>query len=191
MQHYFNFAIMIVVSSMIMFTLMYLNTYELDHLFFSETRAYMAVLMGASMAIVMLIFMWGMYPSSRINLLIICLGLIGFSGSLYLVRNQQTVDDVSWMKAMIPHHSIAILTSTRADISDPRVQDLANRIIAAQQAEIDAMKNLIHDLENGIASDHSSSPLSYNGFQPNLSYAIHAQSFTPIQDSSFPATTCF
>ena len=191
MQHYFNFAIMIVVSSIIMFTLMYLNTYELDHLFFSQTRAYMAVLMGASMAIVMLIFMWGMYPSSRINLLIICLGLIGFSGSLYLVRNQQTVDDVSWMKAMIPHHSIAILTSTRADISDPRVQDLANRIIAAQQAEIDAMKNLIHDLENGIASDHSSSPLSYNGFQPNLSYAIHAQSFAPIQDSSFPATTCF
>jgi len=57
------------------------------------------------------------------------------------------VDQVSWMKAMIPHHSIAILTSERADIQDPRVRELADSIIEAQRREIDEMKALIKDLE--------------------------------------------
>ena len=60
---------------------------------------------------------------------------------------QSTVEDVSWMKAMIPHHSIAILTSSRAEISDPRVRDLADRIIKAQESEIAEMKKLIAELE--------------------------------------------
>jgi uncharacterized protein (DUF305 family) len=51
------------------------------------------------------------------------------------------------MKAMIPHHSIAILTSRRAQISDPRVRQLADEIIAAQEREIAQMEALIADLE--------------------------------------------
>lgn len=70
-----------------------------------------------------------------------------FSGSLWLVRSQSTIEDVAWMKAMIPHHSIAILTSSRAEISDPRVRDLADRIIKAQESEIAEMKQLIQELE--------------------------------------------
>lgn len=70
-----------------------------------------------------------------------------FALSLFLVRSQETVDDVSYMKAMIPHHSIAIMTSERAHIRDPRVRELADEIIAAQVREIGEMEALIAELE--------------------------------------------
>lgn len=138
---------MIATSSVVMLGLMYLNTYSLDHVFWSETRFYMAILMGATMAIVMLAFMFGMYKNKKVNIGIFVGSAIVFAMSLFLVRSQQTVDDVSWMKAMIPHHSIAILTSERANISDPRVRKLADEIIEAQRKEIAEMKQLIAELE--------------------------------------------
>ncbi|MCQ4265960.1 MULTISPECIES: DUF305 domain-containing protein [Pseudomonadaceae] len=147
MQNYAKFGAMIATSTLVMFGLMYLNTYQLDHVFFSETRAYMALVMGASMAIVMLAFMPKMYPRRGVNLAIYASSLLIFAVSLWLVRSQATVDQVSWMKAMIPHHSIAILTSERADIRDPRVRKLADSIIEAQRREIDEMKGLIEELE--------------------------------------------
>ncbi|MDT3709251.1 MAG: DUF305 domain-containing protein [Pseudomonadaceae bacterium] len=147
MRNYAKFGAMIATSTLVMFGLMYLNTYQLDHVFFSETRAYMALVMGASMAIVMLAFMPKMYPRRGVNLAIYASGLLIFAVSLWLVRSQATVDQVSWMKAMIPHHSIAILTSERADIRDPRVRKLADSIIEAQRREIDEMKGLIEELE--------------------------------------------
>ncbi|OOE09087.1 DUF305 domain-containing protein [Stutzerimonas degradans] len=147
MQNYAKFGAMIATSTLVMFGLMYLNTYQLDHVFFSETRAYMALVMGASMAIVMLAFMPKMYPRRGVNLAIYASGLLICAVSLWLVRSQATVDQVSWMKAMIPHHSIAILTSERADIRDPRVRKLADSIIEAQRREIDEMKGLIEELE--------------------------------------------
>lgn len=144
---YSRFAAMIATSTVVMFGLMYLNTYQLDHLYFSETRAYMALLMGATMAIIMLGYMLGMYKNRRVNAGIFAGSVAVFALSLWLVRSQATVGDVAWMKAMIPHHSIAILTSERADITDPRVRRLADEIIAAQRREIDEMKALIRELE--------------------------------------------
>ncbi len=105
---------MIFTATVIMFVLMYLNTYQWDHIFFSETRTYMALIMGAVMALTMLFFMRKMYTNKRVNAGIIIGSLIVFGLSLWLVRSQTTVDDVSYMRAMIPHHSIAILTSERA-----------------------------------------------------------------------------
>lgn len=148
MNKYARFGAMIAVSTVVMLGLMYLNTYSLDHLFFSETRAYMALVMGATMAVIMLGFMLSMYTNRQVNIGIVVASVIVFSVSLWLVRSQDTVDDISWMKAMIPHHSIAIVTSERAHISDPRVRALADRIIVAQRKEIDEMKALIKDLEN-------------------------------------------
>lgn len=148
MNKYAKFGAMIATSTLVMFGLMYLNTYATDHLFFSETRAYMALVMGATMALIMLGFMWSMYDQPRRNVAIVVGSIAVFVASLWLVRSQATVDDVSWMKAMIPHHSIAILTSERANISDPRVRELADAIIAAQRREISEMKALITDLES-------------------------------------------
>ena len=147
MKMYGRFAAMILTSTLVMFGLMYLNTYQADHVFFSETRSYMALIMGATMAIVMLSFMLHMYSNITVNIIIYLVSIVIFAVSLWLVRSQTTVDDVSYMKAMIPHHSIAILTSERAKISDPRVRQLADEIIEAQRREIDEMKMLINDLQ--------------------------------------------
>lgn len=156
---YVRFGAMIATSSVVMFGLMYLNTYALDHVAFSETRAYMALVMGAAMAVVMLLFMLGMYENKRLNAAILGGAVLVFIGALWLVRSQATVDDVSYMKAMIPHHSIAIMTSRRAHIKDPRVRRLADGIIAAQVREIGEMKALIADLErNPTAKDSPDLP---------------------------------
>lgn len=152
MMSYTRFAAMIVTSTVIMFALMYLNVYRLDHIYWSETRLFMALIMGAVMALVMLAFMWGMYANKRVNFGIIAASLIIFGAALFLVRSQDTVADSAWMKAMIPHHSIAILTSERAHITDPRVRDLADRIIEAQRREIGEMKELLADLDSKTAS---------------------------------------
>lgn len=148
MTKYSRFAAMILTSTIVMFGLMYLHTYEFDHVFFSETRSYMALLMGATMAVIMLAFMLGMYSNARLNTGIFVGALLVFVVALWLVRSQTTVGDVSYMKAMIPHHSIAILTSERAQLSDPRVRELADAIIKAQRKEIAEMKALIQELEN-------------------------------------------
>lgn len=108
---YARFGAMVVVSTVVMFGLMYLNTYEIDHVFFSQTRMWMALLMGAVMAAIMLGFMQSMYRNKRANLAIFAGSALVFILSLWLVRSQSTVDDVSYMEAMIPHHSIAVLTS--------------------------------------------------------------------------------
>ena len=147
MKMYRRFAVMIATSTVVMLGLMYLNTYQPDHIFFSQTRAYMAVVMGATMAVIMLAFMLDMYENARANAAILISSAIVAVLALWLVRSQATVDDVAYMKAMIPHHSIAILTSGRAHISDPRVRGLADRIIETQRREIAEMKALIDDLE--------------------------------------------
>ena len=147
MNPYIKFTLMILTSTIVMYIMMYFNTYEWDHIYFSETRASMALYMGAGMAVVMLAFMSNMYKKTKINLTIYGLSVLMFAVGIWGVRSQATVDQVDWMQAMIPHHSIAILTSKRADIEDPRVQKLADGIITAQEREIAEMKVLIKELE--------------------------------------------
>jgi hypothetical protein len=157
---YARFGAMIGTSTIVMFGLMYLNTYALDHVWFSQTRAWLALMMGAVMAIIMLVFMLKMYMNKQANVAIIIGGVAVFAGALWLVRSQETVGNVSYMKAMIPHHSIAIMTSERAHIRDPRVRKLADGIIEAQVREIAEMKELIADLErNGVPSGAPDLPL--------------------------------
>ena len=146
-MRYRRFAAMIATSTVVMFVLMYSTALQLDHVWWSQTRFWMALYMGAAMAIVMLAFMLAMYEDRRKNAAIFVGSALLFIVALYLARSQATVGDVAWMKAMIPHHSIAILTSERAHITDPRVRTLADSIIAAQRREIGEMEGLIADLE--------------------------------------------
>lgn len=147
MHPYRNFAAMIIVASTIMHGLMYAGTYQFSHVWFSQTRLFMTMIMAGSMALVMLFFMRHMYKSAKKNAAIGAASVALMALGLWLVRSQATVADEGWMKAMIPHHSIAILTSERADISDPRVQKLADEIISTQKREIAEMEMLIRDLE--------------------------------------------
>jgi hypothetical protein len=144
---YWRFAAMIATSTLVMFGLMYIDTYLWDHVVFSETRAWMALLMGAVMAIVMLGFMLNMYKSRAVNTAIFVGAALAFALTTWLVRSQVTVSGSDYMQAMIPHHSIAILTSERAGIEDSRVRKLADEIIEAQRKEIAEMKYLIRALD--------------------------------------------
>jgi len=156
MGSYARFFAMIGTSTIVMLGLMYLNSYQYSHVRFSETRTFMAIYMGAVMAIIMLGFMLNMYKNKKANLAIFGGSVFVFITALFLVRSQVTVQDNAWMKAMIPHHSIAIMTSERAKIDDVRVKDLANEIIKAQRREIKEMEWLINDIqENGAATSEA------------------------------------
>ena len=147
-----HFAAMIATSVVAMFVLTYVSSYELSHVRWSETRFFMTFVMGSTMAVIMLGFMLGMYRSAKVNVGIVVASVIVFALAPGLVRSQTTVQDQSYMRAMIPHHSIAILTSERAEIEDARVRELADEIIAAQRREIQEMDWLIADIEqNGAA----------------------------------------
>ena len=146
---YIRFGLMILTSTVVMFILMYLNTYAWEHVFYSETRVYMAILMGATMAVIMLAYMLGMYANKQLNVAIFAGAVIVFALSLWLVRSQVTISGPSYMRAMIPHHSIAIMTSERAQIRDPRVRKLADEIIEAQRREIAEMRYLVADVSSG------------------------------------------
>ncbi|MFI8666404.1 DUF305 domain-containing protein [Qipengyuania sp. NPDC077410] len=157
--NYWRFMAMVATSTAIMFGLMYLNTYELNHAMWSETRFWMTFVMGGMMMIVMLLFMWGMYKDKTKNFIILGVGALVFAVALWLVRSQLTVNDEEYMSAMIPHHSIAVLTSSRAEITDPRVRKLADSIIEAQVKEIAEMKMLIEDIgRNGEMGDGTPLP---------------------------------
>jgi hypothetical protein len=145
---YLRFGAMIVTSAIVMYGLMYLNVYSWEHVVFSETRVYMAIIMGACMAIIMLGYMLGMYSNMTANIAIFVGSAVVFGLALWLVRSQATIGQTSYMRAMIPHHSIAILTSERAQITDPRVRKLADEIIEAQEREIAEMLYLIADLQD-------------------------------------------
>ncbi len=151
---YIRFLAMIGTSIIVMFFLMYLHSYQIiDHAWFSETRVFMALIMGAAMMVIMLTYMLHMYKSRNANIAIYLSAILLFGLSLWLVRSQITVDDVDYMEGMIPHHSIAILTSERAQIEDIRVRELADEIIAAQRREINEMEWLIEDIrENGLVT---------------------------------------
>ncbi len=147
-NNYPRFAIMMMVSFVIMYAVMFLNADVLDHVMLSTTRTYMTILMIAPMAISMLLFMWGMYKNKLLNYIILGVSVITFATTLTMLRQQTFISDVQWMKAMIPHHSSAIMVSQKADLKDPEAKKLAKEIIEAQKKEIAQMKAMIERLEN-------------------------------------------
>ncbi|MBW6513696.1 MAG: DUF305 domain-containing protein [Candidatus Syntrophosphaera sp.] len=154
-----RFTAMIATSVIIMFFLMYQLIHSLDHATFSLNRLIASLVMGCVMTIVMLSFMWPMYENKRLKIAIIIVAIVGGSILFYMNRSQTLINDVSFMKAMIPHHSIAINNARNANISDPRVRELADDIIEAQIREINAMKLLLDDIKrNGERGDETVLP---------------------------------
>jgi len=146
-KSYAKFAAMMAVSFVIMYAVMFLNADLFEHVMLSTTRTYMTILMVAPMAISMMLFMWGMYENKKANYIILGSALIIFIGTLTMLRNQTLIADVQWMKAMIPHHSSAIMVSQKANLQDPEAQKLAQDIIEAQKREIAQMQDMIKRLE--------------------------------------------
>jgi hypothetical protein len=150
---YLRFAAMIVTGMVVMYWVMFVGSYEWSHIRFSQSRVFMALVMGGTMGLVMLGWMLNMYKNTKANIAIIVVSLVLMGLGTFLDRSQSTVGDVSFMKAMIPHHSLAITRSERFDVDDYRVCELAVEISEAQRREIDEMDWLIEDIqENGAAS---------------------------------------
>jgi len=147
-NNYIKFAVMMAVSFVIMYAVMFLNADVWDHVMLSTTRTYMTILMIAPMAISMMLFMWGMYKNKLVNYIILGASAIIFIATLTMLRQQTLISDVQWMKAMIPHHSSAIMVSQKAHLKDPEAIKLAKEIIEAQEREIAQMKKMIYRLEN-------------------------------------------
>lgn len=163
-----KFAAMIFTSSAIMFFLMYQLVYSFDHATFSTNRLIASLVMSAVMSSAMLLFMWTMYGNIKTKLAVLVLSIIMGVLFLGINRNQALIGDVGFMKSMIPHHSIAINNARKAQISDPRVRELADNIIEAQVLEIEAMKQLIADIEkNGQRGTKELSPRSTE-FTPEM-----------------------
>lgn len=138
---------MMATSFVIMYAVMFLNVASSDHLMLSTMRAYMTLLMIAPMAVVMLLYMWGMYKNKKFNVFILVVSVIGFGVVFSMMRNQTGISDVQYMKAMIPHHSSAILTSENANLKDPETKKLAEDIIELQKEEIALMKAYLKRIE--------------------------------------------
>jgi hypothetical protein len=150
-----RFAAMLATSTIVMFPLMYQLVYQWDHATFSLTRLISALIMGAAMTIVMLGFMWKMYRGLVAKVAVLGGAVVLGSASLYVNRSQSVIADVDFMRAMIPHHSIAINNARKAKIRDPRVRALADQIIASQVREIEEMKLLVADIDrHGTRGDH-------------------------------------
>lgn len=148
MNPYLKFGIMMATSFVIMYAVMYLNVDVFDHIYLAPTRTYMTFLMIAPMAFTMLLFMWGMYEKKVYNYIILGVAVLTFVLCYSGMRQQVLVSDVQWMKAMIPHHSSAIMVSQKAHLKDPEAIELAKEIIEAQEREIAQMKKMIYRLEN-------------------------------------------
>lgn len=152
-QMYLRFGAMILTAMVVMYAVMYMGTYEWGHVQWSESRFFMTLAMGATMGLVMLGWMLNMYRNPKINLAIVGASLVLLAGAVFLDRSQTTVQDNSFMSAMIPHHSLAITRAERSELADLRVCELAIEISEAQRREIDEMHWLIADIEeNGPAS---------------------------------------
>ena len=147
-NNYLKFGLMMIVSFIIMYAVMFANVASTGHIMLSSMRTYMTILMVAPMAVSMMLFMWGMYENKKLNKVIIGLSVIIFAVTFYMMRTQAGISDVDYMKGMIPHHSSAILTSQESDLKDPETKKLAEEIIKAQEKEIALMKELITKLEN-------------------------------------------
>lgn len=151
-----RFAAMIATSTFIMFFLMYQLVYSLDHAMFSMNRLIASLVMGCVMAVVMLSFMWAMYEGIGTKIAVLAAAALAGVLLLSVNRRQVLIEDVTFMKSMIPHHSIAINNARKARISDPRVRELADQIISSQVREIAEMEQLIDDIgrhgERGTAA---------------------------------------
>lgn len=147
-SNYKKFGLMMLVSFIIMYAIMFANVDLFEHIMLSNTRTYMTLLMVAPMAISMLLFMLSMYKNKKINTIILSVASIVLIGSFIMLRKQTFISDIQYMKAMIPHHSSAIMTSQNADLKDPEVKKLAEDIIEAQKREITKMNAAIKRLES-------------------------------------------
>ena len=145
--HYLYLAIMLGLSFLAMYVLMYAMVDRFDNVFMSLNQVYMAALMTAPMALIEIVVMGAMYPDKRLNLLIGSAGVIVLVASWLAIRGQVAIGDTQFLRSMIPHHGGAVLMCAEAPVRDAEIRQLCQSISASQQAEIAQMKAMLARLE--------------------------------------------
>ena len=142
-SHYRMLGLNLVVSLIIMYLMMFTMIWSFGEFFNNLNMFYMALLMGTPMGILMLQMMPMMYPNKQLNLLLYALFALLFVLAFWGMRAQGLVGDRQFVRAMIPHHSGAILMCNRASLQNPKIRDLCfgpDGIVESQKREIELMK---------------------------------------------------
>lgn len=142
-HHYRMLAVNLGLSLLIMYVAMFAMIWSFGEFVQNVNFFYMALVMWAPMAIVMMLTMKSMYRDRRLNVILYAVFALTLVLSFAAIRAQSLVGDRQFLRSMIPHHSGAILMCERSTISDPEIQQLCREIIASQKAEIDQMKTLL------------------------------------------------
>lgn len=145
--HYGRFAIMVLLSFIAMYALMYSMVDSFSSVYNNINQVYMAGLMAAPMAIIELLLMRSMYTNKKLNVAIIAISIGALLFFWFGIRNQIGVGDKQFARSMIPHHSGAILMCNESKISDPELKTLCSNIVAGQSAEIDQLESILSRLE--------------------------------------------
>lgn len=140
---YRSLALQTIVSGLIMYLVMFVMIDQLSSFYNNLNMVYMTLMMVAPMVVLMIVAMPGMFPSKRLNMLLLLGSAVAFFGSFALIRTQTTIGDTAFLRSMIPHHSGAILMCQQAKLSDPEIRELCTGIIAGQASEIDQMKRIL------------------------------------------------
>lgn len=133
------------VSLIVMYLLTMAFVDEWDHYHLNLSNLYMAILMVAPMGLIMLFVMRSMFPDSRLNLVLIVGFVALFFLAFWLGRTQAFVGNDQFLRAMIPHHSRAILVCENASITDPEIQQLCQQIVETQKEEIGIMNQMLDE----------------------------------------------
>ena len=144
---YLKFALMILLSFMAMYILMYAMVDNFSNVFPNVNQFYMAGLMTMPMVILELIIMGRMYMKKKLNIAIIIIGCVLGLGFYMGIREQVSVGDRQFLRSMIPHHAAAILMVEKASLTDPEIKKLAQGIISAQEKEIAQMKAKLNEMK--------------------------------------------
>jgi uncharacterized protein (DUF305 family) len=142
-KHYVHLAVMIVLSFIAMYILMYSMVDQFANVYNSVNQFYMAGLMTAPMVLIELAVMREMYKNPKINAVVIALSLIALVGFFAAIRQQAAVGDSQFLRSMISHHAGAVLMCNQAPIAREEVKKLCQSIVTSQKQEIDLMKKLL------------------------------------------------
>jgi uncharacterized protein (DUF305 family) len=147
-EHYKKLMVMVVLSFMSMYMLMYAMVNTFANVIPNINQFYMAGLMTVPMIFIEMALMGSMYMDKKLNTIIIGVSSILLIAFFVFIRQQSAVSDKQFLKSMIPHHASAILMCEKANLQDPEIKGLCQSIISGQQAEIDQMKAKLQEVDN-------------------------------------------
>jgi len=142
-RHYVHLAIMIALSFITIYILMYVMVNRFANVYSNLNQFYMAGLMTAPIVVIELALMGSRYKHKNGNIIIVAISVVVLGAFLLGIRQQAAISDKSFLTSMIPHHAAAILMCERASIQDPEIKKLCGEIISSQQREIDRMKSML------------------------------------------------